>query len=703
MIIKKYALTLLLCFSAVFPAFCNVNHYDDTNELGDFYSDIEIVSIATGTKKKINQAPSVTTVISAQQIKEMGANTIHQVLQSVTGIHVYPSNFNRMNPSYSIRGLHTSQNPQVLVLVNGNKTRSNWTGAKWDLFNTGVGIIERIEIIKGPGSAVHGADAFSGVINIVTKGYESESDNDVGVKRGSFGTSDIWTNLSTTVDGIRIYLNAQRYSTDGDDSRIVDQDVLHAMGLASISNAPLALDTGLRTTDLHLGFESEHFFGNVWYLNNKGGNGSGVAQALSTNDYTDAKSITGQLGFREKLGNATEIEGFVSYQNLEQVSLFTIFPAGMALPRAFDAETGAPSAFTVFTDGVIGVPTLLDDNYNAELVVNYSGLENHKIRASVGYLQSNMDAEEWKNFGPVAQDFTEDFRNGELTDVSGTPFVFSPNQNRDVYYASIQDEWRLSKDWELTAGIRYDNYSDFGSTVNPRAALVWQAKHNLTLKALYGEAFRAPSIGELYAINNPVIMGNADLDAEKVQTFELAMDYRPTFDWKVTFNIFKYQADNLIVYIPQASGGSQANNAAKQDGIGFELETEWAVTENFDIKFGLAIQDSEDAITGESIADAPQKMFDFTLNWQLLATLKLHFDTQFTQDRARLVSDPRAAINDYSWSNANIIYNPTKNLTLSLSVRNLFNQSAFEPSDGQIPNDYPLEERGYWISSKYHF
>ena len=89
-------------------------------------------------------------------------------------------------------------------------------------------------------------------------------------------------------------------------------------------------------------------------------------------------------------------------------------------------------------------------------------------------------------------------------------------------HLSLQDEWQLAPDWELTAGVRYDHYSDFGATLNPRAALVWQTSPRLTSKILYGRAFRAPAFDTLYAQNNPVGLGNDSLDPETIDTIELA-------------------------------------------------------------------------------------------------------------------------------------------------------------------------------------
>ena len=155
------------------------------NSLEDFYGDEDFISIATGTKKAIHMAPSVATVITAEQISMMGANSIYDVLETVTGIHISPSNLDRMKPNFSIRGIHTAENPQTLLLVNGERTTYEYNGSRWQKFDVGINLIERIEVIRGPGSAIYGADAFSGVINIITKGVNSISGTDFGVKIGS--------------------------------------------------------------------------------------------------------------------------------------------------------------------------------------------------------------------------------------------------------------------------------------------------------------------------------------------------------------------------------------------------------------------------------------------------------------------------------------------------------------------------------------
>lgn len=672
--------------------------FDDSLE--DFYGDENFVSIATGTRKAIYKAPSVATVITAEDIKSMGANSIYEALESVTGIHIYPSNLDRMKPNFSIRGIHTAENPQTLMLVNGQRTTYEYTGSRWQQFNLGVDLIERIEVIRGPGSAVYGADAFSGVINIITKGTDSVSVKEIGIKAGSFDTKSTWFNYANSNEPLKYSVNAQFSKTEGDKDRIVQTDAMHGFGLGFLSNAPGALDTKSETIDVHAQLSYEGFSASAWYLRNEGGTGAGAAQALSNSDIEKTKSLTLNSSYKWNINSVLNMNLSGHYQTYDDDTYFVIFPPGMALPRAFDAQ-GAPSAFTVFTDGLIGQPIAHEKYYGTNLVSNYSGIEQHNIRAEVGFRYSEAKPEELKNFGPGVLDGSEDFKDNTLTNVRGTSHIYMLDQDRELYFLSLQDEWVLAADWEFTAGVRYDHYSDFGGTFNPRLALVWQTQHNLTTKILYGEAFRAPSFQELYAINNPIILGNTNLNPEKIKTTEIAFDYRLNFDWQLMANIFYYQSKDLIDYVPNNDGTISAQNSGYQDGYGAEFEARWKPSESLNIKAGYAWQNSEDNDTEEKVADAPEQTFDVTINFDVNKNFSVHLDTRWIMGRQRLSSDSRADIEDYNWTNLSASYKITNEWSTQFTIRNLFETDAYEPSDGQIVDDYPLDSRGFWLSINY--
>jgi iron complex outermembrane receptor protein len=275
------------------------------------------------------------------------------------------------------------------------------------------------------------------------------------------------------------------------------------------------------------------------------------------------------------------------------------------------------------------------------------------------------------------------------------------DQKRKLKFISLQDEWSIAPDWEFTVGARYDDYSDFGSTFNPRVALVWQTKYNLTTKFLYGAAFRAPSFQELYAVNNPIVLGNSDLSPEKIKTYEVSFDYRPTFDWKLQLNIFSYSSEKMITWLSNGDGTNTAQNATSQRGKGLELESQWKIFEVIDFKLGYAWQKSMDDETDQAIADAPAKMFDMRIQWQVNNVVKLRLDSSWIIDRSRLLIDARDSIENYNATNLTSSYRISEQITIDLAIRNVFDEQYFEPSDGQIVGDYPMEKRAAWLTINY--
>jgi outer membrane receptor protein involved in Fe transport len=131
-----------------------------------------------------------------------------------------------------------------------------------------------------------------------------------------------------------------------------------------------------------------------------------------------------------------------------------------------------------------------------------------------------------------------------------------PEKQRTSYYLFAQDEWKLARNWLATTGVRYDHFSDFGNTTNPRLALVWATTDKITTKLLYGKAFRAPSFSELFATSNPLTLGNPNLKPETIDTYELALSHQLSSRLLYTANIYRYNIKDFITFVPQTGGKS---------------------------------------------------------------------------------------------------------------------------------------------------
>ena len=130
---------------------------DEEEALLELYGDEELVSIATGNAQPISKAPAVASVITAADIREMGARDIDDVLETVPGLHVSRRVVGN-NPIYTFRGVYSEANPQVLMLINGISITNLFIGDRNQVWGgMPVESISRIEVIRGPGSAVYGA------------------------------------------------------------------------------------------------------------------------------------------------------------------------------------------------------------------------------------------------------------------------------------------------------------------------------------------------------------------------------------------------------------------------------------------------------------------------------------------------------------------------------------------------------------------
>ena len=267
----------------------------EEDELSLVYGDKSSISLATGSQQSLRRAPAVATVITSQDIAAMGATDLDQVLESVAGIHVNRSP-NQYSPLYVVRGIVSPYTPQVLVLQNGIPMTTLYQSNKGNVWGGyPVEHIARIEIIRGPGSALYGSDAYSGVINIITKNAADAAGTEIGARAGSFGTRDAWIQHGGKLGNADVagYLRVGR--TDGFRS-IIDADAQTRNDTLFHTNASLApgpVNTGNDAIDgnLDIGLEKWRFRAG-YKLRDNVGTGAGIGNALDPVGKSRSERIT---------------------------------------------------------------------------------------------------------------------------------------------------------------------------------------------------------------------------------------------------------------------------------------------------------------------------------------------------------------------------------------------------------------------------
>lgn len=678
-------------------------------EFLDFYGETDIVSIATGTAVRIDKAPAVTTLITASDIARSGATHLDELLEMVPGLHVAPSTISRLDSVYSIRGIQTGFNPQVLVLLNGTEFKNSFSGGLPYTFRFPLNVIERIEVIRGPGTAVYGADAYSGVINIVTKNLAA-SRLAAGMRVGSFDARDSWLQLGGQWQALALGLAVEQQRSDGDSSRLVNADqqtVFDRLFNTKASRAPGPLNSRYNILDVHAslqyhGLKWEHW----WWQQKDGGLGPGGAQALDPVGYQRFRDYRSKISYQTELTPQLSWLTDYSYLNARSETYFVLFPAGSRLPIGADGNVNfsRPMGLVTFTDGYIGSPRSNHQDARLNTSWSYSGWVDHQLRFELGWFAQKLTPRELKNFGPGVLDGRTAVVGGQLTDLTGSPYIYLPNVERTNRHLSLQDIWRFASDWELTYGLRYDDFSDFGDTINPRLAIVWDTAHNLTSKLLYGSAFRAPSFNELFLQNNPSALGNPALAPETIDTWELAFDYQLNFDSRLALNLYRYQAVDLIDKAPlTGTAFLQTANLFDLTGKGAELEWTWRAGQHWRLDLNVAYQHSRYR-NGERVANAPAKSasarlyYDISQRWQLSAW------THWIADRRRAAADLRPALPDYQLWHASVSYQPVQSAwQISATLRNLLDKTAYEPSGPAIRDDFLLEGRSVMLQISYQW
>ncbi len=677
------------------------DEFDDSLE--DFYGDEDFVSIATGSKQLIHKAPSTATVITEEEIQRIGAVDLDEVLETVPGLHVSYRPGNHL-PIYSFRGIYSVFNPQVLVLINEVPITNLFIGNRNQIWG-GLTLesVSRIEIIRGPGSAVYGADAFAGVINIITKSSATANGTSIGARVGEFSTKDFWLTHAWNRGELGGFVSYERHETDGFDQFIESDAQIFLDGVfgTDASLAPGYADHHRKNDELRLRLDYNSWTFNAGLQKRRIGVGLGIAEALGpgTNESSDRWNFDVGYTSNEMFEN-WEISAKVAYLSTSQEidNNLIVFPAGA------DIGLGGP-----FPDGVIGNPEVFEKHIRTNVVARYKAMSDHSLSLGIGYDVSDLyKVKESKNFalGPNGEFLVP---GSPLVDVTDTPFVFLPEDDRTNQYFFIQDIWNLAKDWELTAGVRQDDYSDFGKTINPRLAIVWSTTLNLTTKFLYGKAFRAPSFAEMRNINNPVALGNPNLDPEEIDSFELAFDYHPQSDFKYGISIFRYDWQDIINFAQDEDSTTKtAKNIGEQQGYGFEVEVDWSPYENFNLIGNYSWLNAEDG-NNTSVDSVPEQQMYLRAYYKINNSWDLSLKTNWVMDRVRAIDDLREPIDDYNVTDFSISWKPeSEKLNVSVLIKNMFDSDIREPTANNGPvvnlsNDLPLPRRTALVQVSYYF
>jgi outer membrane receptor for ferrienterochelin and colicins len=556
------ALIATLLGLAAVPA-AGQSNVDLTNISLEDLVNLEIVS-ASKFPQEIGRAPSSITIIMADEIRRFGYRTLADVLRSVRGLYVSDDR----NYSYlGVRGFSRpgDYNSRVLLLLDGH--RFNDPIYEQAPIGTDLPIdieaIERVEVIRGPGSSLYGTNALFGVVNLVTRTGQQEDGVRVDTEAGSLATARGRVSVGHQAgNGIDVLVTASVYNTSGMNPVYFPE-----------FDTPETGDGLVRHAD---GDQTGRVFGKVSFgpVTIRGG-------------YTDRVKHIPTASFGSTFGSTEERT--VDARSFAEISYATALGRGWSGTVRGSHDTYHYNGKYPFDGGSIFQDFALTDWLGTEFTANRRVEGKHLVTVGVE--------------GRYA------LRQDQYSRESGETTI-QDRRRSGTWGAYVQDEFSLRSNLVLTGGARVDHYGTFGQEFTPRAALVYHPAHATAIKVMRGQAFRAPNAYELYYFTS-ARQDPGRLRPETIRTTETTWEQMYGRNLRSTVSVFRSDMRDLISEIGAEDdflNGAYFTNDSSVRSTGIETEVEARLANGIQARGSYVYAAAKDARTGGRLSNSPRHL-----------------------------------------------------------------------------------------------
>jgi outer membrane receptor for ferrienterochelin and colicins len=634
----------------------------DLNEL--LRVDIPTVFGASKHEQRITEAPSSVSIVTKEDIKLQGYRTLQDLLQGVRGFYVTSD---RDYGHIGVRGVNRPGDwgGRVLIAVDGHRLNEPLYDSAFNQsdFILDLDLVERVEVIRGPGSALYGNNAFFAVINVVTR---SGADMKGAEVSGAYGSFDAETGRisygNRFKNGVEFLLSGTYFGSEGHDRLYYDEYAAINNGLAQKSDYENAKNAFLKASYMDFSLEA------AWVDRDKH-----VPSAPLGSQFADGRYRTMDereyvdLRYQHQFENELTLMARV-YQDYYRFD--AVYP--------FDYQDPLNPGITLNND--YGRADWVGTEWQLTKVL----LDQHRVTGGVEYRRDISITQ--KNY-----------------DVAPPAIYVDSKNSGDIVGVYLQDEYSIRTNLVLNAGARYDYFSAFGSTINPRAALIYSPVDETTLKLIYGQAYRAPNDFE-NSYNATGYKHVGTLDPESVRSYEIVYEQGLPGRLRLTVSGFYEQIQDLIVNDTDAADGKIFwRNLDSVDTRGFEAELEGHWNSGIRARASYTLAHAQDNQRKQRLSNSPLHMLKAQITapvWPEKVFLSLEALGTSERYTAR-----RGTAGAYAVLNATLFSRHLfKGLEASVSIYNLLDRSYGDVvSEDFLQEVIPQDGRSFRLKLTYSF
>jgi outer membrane receptor for ferrienterochelin and colicins len=592
------------------------------------------VSAATKYEKKTSEVPASVSIITSDDIERYGWRTLDEALSSVRGFYLSSDH----NYYYvGARGFSrpTDYNNRILLLINGHTMNEDVYGSALIGPETvlDMDVVDRIEIVRGPGSALYGTGAMFAVINIITKKGVALDGVEVSAETGSYGRKRATCAYGKRFDrDLDILISGLWADIEGHDLFFKEfDDPSTNNGIAE-----------KRDGEKFYGFLSSIKYKDLIIQGDYGHRLKGVPTGAWGTAFNDGNHET----LDERAFLELKYEGSLGTdKNIIMRGHFDHYRFEGTYPYAEDGET-----YKTY-DASVG------NWLGCEFQFQWDVRPDDRLTAGTEF--NNHIRSDYRSWDDEETYFDENF-----------PF--------NVLSLYLQNEYQAAEYLSLTLGLRGDMYSTTGNTLSPRGAVIYNPVKSGTLKLLYGEAFRAPNVYERHYEDPGVSKPNTALEPEKIRTAELIWEQRLGAVSFGTVSMYNYEMIDLIEEVLDPSDSlSQFQNRRKASTTGIEMEFHTMLRRGIRGYTSYTYQKAKDTVLNEKLSNSPEHIVKTGLTVPVIHRLYASAEIYYESERETLLG---TTTDSFVLTNLHLSARGVFDcIDLSFHVNNLFDRSYSTP------------------------